>query len=121
MKKPALGMMIIESRKPLSAPPKYGAKREAPAAPPAPAPEPEPTEQESYHEGGGSIAPTPESVCYRTAAETCGNCEYMQGDQCAFLRQPVGPADSCARFEAKGEDPAIADHDAGGEDFEGDE
>ena len=53
---------------------------------------------------GGAPSATPESVNYRTSAETCANCEYMAGDQCSFLNQPVSGGDSCGRFEAKTED-----------------
>lgn len=116
-KKPALGMMIIERSRPMSAPPKYGARPETSED----NHEQEPPEQEKqYHQGGGGVAPTPESVGYRSSAETCGGCEYMNGSECAFLKIPVSAGDSCARFESKGEDArqGIAEHDAGGQSFE---
>jgi hypothetical protein len=63
-----------------------------------------PSTEAAFHSGGGSPVATPESVNYRTAAETCARCEYMQGAQCLFLQQPVAAGDSCNRFEDKGED-----------------
>jgi len=78
-----------------------------------------PEGEREFHEQGGAARPTPESVNYRTSAETCGRCEYMgQDGQCAFLQMPVEEGDSCNRFESKGEDEGV-EHDAGGMDFEG--
>jgi hypothetical protein len=63
-----------------------------------------PEGEAKFHEQGGGVDATPESVGYRTEAMTCRNCEYMQQGQCAFLKMPVGEGDSCGRFEDRAED-----------------
>ena len=63
-----------------------------------------PTEERAFHKQGGPPSATPESVNYRTSHQTCANCEYLQGADCLFLKQPVEGGDSCNRFEDKAED-----------------
>ena len=77
-----------------------------------------PADEKAFHEQGAAPVATPESVSYRTQAQTCDNCEYMQGDQCSFLQRPVSAGDGCNRFEDKGEDEQV-EHDTGGMDLEG--
>jgi hypothetical protein len=50
----------------------------------------------------GSVAITPEAVCYRMAEETCGNCQYMNADQCVALKMAVTAGDSCNLFSQGG-------------------
>ena len=116
-KRPGIGVMIALGRGD-SAPPKYkgGDGVGSPASMKNDAQE-TPEGEEEFH-GGGAAKPTPESVNYRTEEESCGNCEYLQGADCRFLGQPVGPGDSCNRFEAKGEDER-GEHAASGMDSEG--
>lgn len=58
--------------------------------------------------GGGTeeCSPDPEAVGFRTEAETCRTCYYMQGDRCShpIVSMPVRPGDSCAahRFKESG-------------------
>jgi hypothetical protein len=73
-----------------------------------------PEDEREFHDRGGAPKPTPESVVYRTAEQSCGRCEYFGGGNCAFLNQPVNDGDSCKRFEDKREDEQEPEHDAGG-------
>lgn len=55
--------------------------------------------------GGGpptGEAIPPEAVCYRSAAEVCGNCEYNERSQCSKLQIPVEDNDSCNLFSDRG-------------------
>lgn len=107
-KRPGLGIMIVEHSRPMSAPPSYGGKSDMSAENHR-----QETPSTERDEDAGSIAPTPESVGYHTSAETCGSCEYMKGDSCAFLKMPVGPGDHCQRYEGKTEDMGRAYADEG--------
>lgn len=93
---------------PSTMPPKYkpSAGQDISAENDAQEPKPEPSQE------GAAPTATPESVNFRTAAETCANCEYMQGENCTFLNQPVAAGDSCNRFESKSED--MGGDEAGG-------
>ncbi len=80
-----------------------GPKRPAESAPPdfasgASDSEPDPADPneaaENENESGAGIKP--EAVSYRTSAETCGSCEYMQDDgNCSQLKMLVDEADGC--------------------------
>ncbi len=80
-----------------------GPKKPAESAPPdfggnAADSEPDPSDPneaaENENEGGAGIKP--EAVSYRTSAETCASCEYMQDDgNCSQLKMPVAEGDSC--------------------------
>ena len=50
-----------------------------------------------------AIPPNPAALGYRTEAETCGRCSYMEGDMCShpMIGQQVAAGDSCAAFEPK--------------------
>ncbi len=86
-----------------------GPKKPAESAPPdfggtAADAEPDPNDPneaaENENEGGAGIKP--EAVSYRTAAETCGSCQYMQDDgNCSKLMMPVADGDGCNLHEAK--------------------
>lgn len=71
-----------------------------------------PGDEEAYHDRGETPSATPESVCFRTADQTCGNCEYNHDGGCDFLRQAVDAGDSCGRFEAKTEDEESGEMEA---------
>jgi hypothetical protein len=115
-KKPGLGVMIAVGKEP----PRLGAPGQK--SPVSPRNDQQETPGDEQREDSGAVNATPESVNYRTSAETCGRCEYMgQDGSCSFLGIPVEDGDSCNRFEAKGEDNPVAEHDAGGESFEGSE
>lgn len=83
----------------LEPPEPFEKKREvAKQGPPKP-----PQQQEQPREESG-IQPNPAALGFRTEAETCGRCSYMQGDSCThpLIAQAVGAGDSCAAFELKG-------------------
>src|SRR6185295_18679311 len=83
--------------------------RPKPAAPPK--------EEKPPEENGGGVKANPEAVDYRTEAETCQHCEYMQEDgMCShpMVAQQVSPGDSCAAFESReGEGAETPEENAG--------
>lgn len=69
---------------------------------------PDNDEDDQPQAGGGETGecqPDPEAVCFRSEAETCGHCTYMQGSRCShpIVAMPVAPGDSCNAFQAKQE------------------
>lgn len=87
-------------------PPALGAP-DRKSEPPTPTPMSQPdATPDSEPDGDESIKPNPEAVDYRTEAESCGHCSYF--DESGWCQHPivqmqVGPGDSCAAFEAKGD------------------
>ncbi len=112
-KKPDFSLILGmgPKRPPQSGPPDFGGKSD---------PEPDPGDPNESAEGETSGAIKPEAVCYRTADQTCGSCEYMQDDgQCSRLMMPVADGDGCNLHEPKagGTEMAGSDQmpDMGGE------
>ena len=65
---------------------------------------PEPAETPaSEPETAAEVPPNPAAVGFRTEAETCGQCDYREGEFCThpLVAQDVAAGDSCAAFEAK--------------------
>jgi hypothetical protein len=99
-KKPGLTVAIAVGK------PKSGLDAPDPVEGKPSAPEPDDSpETPGQDGGGGSESANPTAVGYRTEAETCQHCNYMDGDQCShpMVAMQVSPGDSCAAFEAKEE------------------
>lgn len=102
MKKPdisiilGLGKPSASSRPPLFSKPKsQEANPEGGIVDPIVTREPEP----EMEEAASSLVIPPESVCFRAAEETCGNCSHMGADgQCAALKIAVNAGDGCNLF-----------------------
>ncbi len=58
-------------------------------------------------EAAGEVSIKPEAVCFRTADQVCGSCEYNEAGTCKVLKTSVQDGDSCNAFEAKGEDAGM--------------
>jgi len=101
MKKPAFAIAVKLGGPKL--PPRYSERKESPVSERNHEQE-RPVDEVEFHDKGAAPKPTPESVCYRGAADVCGSCEYFSGGQCSFLAMPVDDGASCSRFEAKTQD-----------------
>ena len=58
-------------------------------------------------EAAGEVQIKPEAVCYRTADQVCGSCEYNESGTCKVLKTTVQDGDSCNAFESKTEDAGM--------------
>ena len=63
-----------------------------------------PAAEKQFHQQGGAVQPTPESVAYHAESERCDACEYFASGNCSFLQMPVDAGGHCMRFEDRGED-----------------